>query len=73
MIWKLLTLFECRSDAANSRGTVRTTQSPNEENSRISYYRTRERTRNKFRGLIFRVLIGKKIREVLIFVAMAAW
>ena len=46
---KLLTLFECRSDMANSRGTVRTTQSPNEGNNRISYYPTR----NKFRGLIF--------------------
>ena len=46
---KLLTLFECCSDTANSRGTVRTTQSPNEGNSRISYYCTL----NKFRGLIF--------------------
>ena len=48
---KLLTLFECHSDTANSRVTVRTTQSLNEGNIRISYYCAR----NKFRGLIFRV------------------
>ena len=31
---KQLTMFECRSDTANRRGTVRTNQLPNEGNSR---------------------------------------